>query len=380
MSTQFASQKLWGVRLRRLQSPLLGRTFWNVEQVQLADMVDHERGSLRHKLDAERVAYLAAQGQIDRSEFLQRLYLVALFGFFVLATALIASGDPATAVLFYVVGLIAYGQLDSMGKVLNSVFEMAHKLDTVLNQIGFQTAVSAPEPRATSIEITSSDASIRVDNVSFPYSDGEPILTQLSFVIEPGTHVLVTGKSGAGKSTLLRLISGLSQPSSGRVHLAGIPTDRLSMAERAERLSFISEHAALFDRSLLENATYGCQGVDRELVERALIALGLGSLKARGGVDWLDQRVDKNGLGLSGGERQRVLLARAILRERPVVILDEATSALDSESEKQVFGVLHELCVRATIIAVSHHPHTALTGYRRIRIDDGGSATHLTAA
>ncbi|WP_186393040.1 MULTISPECIES: ABC transporter ATP-binding protein [unclassified Pannonibacter] len=345
--------------------------FSNIEQVQLSNTQKNELDNLRADLDDEHTAYRAAQGRIDRSEFLQRLYLIVLFGFFVLSTAFIAGMDPSNAVLFYIIGIMAYGQLDSTGKVLNSILEMAYKLNSVLDAIGPVSPSKYDSKSDEEDKEISLHPLIKICNVSFSYTGESHIIRNLSLNIAPGSHIMITGRSGSGKSTLLKLISGINMPNEGDICIGGVSTSTMTMAERARVLSFVSQHATMFDRSLLDNVLYGCTEISRERAEDILVRLGLAHLKARGGMDWLDQRVDKNGLGLSGGERQRVLIARAILRGRPIMILDEATSALDNESEKRVFRTLHDLCASSTIIAVSHHPHAVMQGYRTIQISSG---------
>lgn len=338
----------------------------NIETIQLANTRAFEEQRIGSYLDVERTTYIHAQGRIGRSEFIQRLYLIGVFTFFVAATAFLASGNAPAAIMFYIVGLIAYTQLDMTGKALNSLFEMAHKLSAVLNAIEYPDQPFLIGEAGSNLP---TNTFIMIDHLGFAYPEAPLIISNLSLRLEPGAHVIVRGPSGQGKSTLLKLISGQLEPSSGSITIGGIKATALPPAGRAATMTVISQHAPLFDRTLYENACYGCGNVARERVEEALLSLGLMPLRERSGPDWLDRRINKNGLGLSGGERQRVLIARAILAARPILVLDEATSALDSESEACVFAAIHNNLPNATIIAVSHHIHAHLAGYQMFDLE-----------
>ncbi len=338
----------------------MGDTLANIDSVQMAHKSDFESSRIEPWLAREKAAYIKAQGMIDRGAFIQKIFLVGLFTWFVASTALFAAGDVDRAVMFYIVGLMAYSQLDDMGVTLNSLFEASEQLCTVLDESQFDRNFS--DVTSQHVLSTSNNSSIEISHISFA-RDGNIIINDLSLSIDQGQHLLISGKSGAGKTTLLRLIAGEYRPDSGYVAIGGDDVTTLLPHRRAKAIHVVMQHSKLFDRSLYENVSYCDASVTRDEVEVLLLDLGLEYLKKRAGETWLDDKVGKAGLNLSGGEVQRVLIARALVAKPPILILDEATSAMDEGSETRVLERIHRVLKGSTIIAVSHHPHPKMNGY-----------------
>lgn len=198
----------------------------NMEAIHGNDMGEHEKKRLLSFLNIERDVYIKGQGLIDSNEFLQKIFLTSIFIAFVISVSAEAKGDAATAIMLYIIGLLAYTQLDLVGKSLNSLFEQAHKLDAVLNKISFQEEHKAKKSASTR---GINDVSIKVNNVSFSYKDGTPIISDISAILGPGSRHIISGESGVGKSTLLNLISGKLKPTSGQVLLGGVDIFNVSI-------------------------------------------------------------------------------------------------------------------------------------------------------
>ena len=346
----------------------------NFDSIDAASSQDHEVRRLNEWLKREKTAYINAQGRLNASAFAQQLFLILLFVGIILMSSGLAATNVSDAVMFYIVGLMAHSQLEETGRTLNSIFEESEQLSTLLDEMQFpQTSHSAVQQTshfAMQQNDTPSGPDISVERVNFCRDEQNIFPAPLSFVVKHGEHVLVTGRSGSGKTTLLRMMSGELRPSEGRVLLGGVDAHLVSRSHRSAFLFSVTQHSNLFDRSLYENASYGCLDCDKDIVADLLSSLGLSNLQSRRTHDWLDAKVGKGGLGLSGGEAQRVIIARAILRKPKILILDEATSALDILTEETVLEVIHRSLPKCSIVVVTHHPHLALSGYRVIRVDE----------
>ncbi|MEM8787443.1 MAG: ABC transporter ATP-binding protein [Pseudomonadota bacterium] len=200
------------------------------------------------------------------------------------------------------------------------------------------------------------------ENVTFRYGGAVPALTDFSLTIAPGEKVALVGASGAGKSTVTSLLLRLYDVEEGRVTLAGRDIRDLSQAALRQQVSVVRQETAMFNRSALENIRYGRpQATDaqvHEAAERAEAHGFIGDLADHNGRRGYAARLGERGVKLSGGQRQRIALARAILKDAPVLVLDEATSALDSEVEARIQRALAEVMAGKTVLAIAHRLST----------------------
>jgi ATP-binding cassette subfamily C protein len=195
---------------------------------------------------------------------------------------------------------------------------------------------------------------IQFRDVSFSYGDKE-ILENVSFTIEAGAFVTLTGPSGAGKTTLADLIIGLFHPSEGSILVDSVPIHQLSRREWRGMISYAPQETILFHDTVFTNVTLGDPLLTKADVEEALRAAGAWDFVSSlpGQMDWV---VGEKGARLSGGQRQRISIARALVRRPSLLILDEATTALDPDSESIVCATLERLKGDVTVIAISHQP------------------------
>ncbi len=192
---------------------------------------------------------------------------------------------------------------------------------------------------------------IRVTGLNFGYGD-QKVLRDLSFTAPAGKMTALVGASGAGKSTVFHLLTGLAEPTSGRITLAGIDTADLALADLRAQFAVVSQDSMLFDETIRENITLGHQ-VTPEALEAAMQAAHVADFVQSFALG-VDTPAGPRGSGLSGGQRQRVAIARALLRDAPVLLLDEATSALDAQSEALVADALHRLGKGRTTLVIAH--------------------------
>ncbi|WP_175425537.1 ABC transporter ATP-binding protein [Trinickia violacea] len=197
-----------------------------------------------------------------------------------------------------------------------------------------------------------------------------PVLRNVSLCIEPGMKVGIVGPSGSGKSTLLAVLRGDVTPDSGDVELHGVPISSLSSTDLHSAASEAQQSALMFNRSVLENVAYGPQSASSDAITRALTLA-----QARALVDGLangsDTLVGERGAALSTGERQRLSIARALLKNTPLLIFDEATSSVDAISEARILEHLVNEMPRRTVIVVSHRVAT-LNRFDLVLIMDHG--------
>ena len=230
----------------------------------------------------------------------------------------------------------------------------------------------AAEPDTGTREIARTKGRIELDSVVFRYRDDRPLaLRNVSLVIEPGETLALVGPSGAGKSTLANLLPRFFDPLTGAVRLDGVDLRELALASLRRQVAIVSQEVVLFNDTVAANIAYGeLAGVSREAIrqaaEAAYVTDFLDDLP-----DGLESVVGENGLDLSGGQRQRLALARAFLKDAPILVLDEATSALDTPSEQRIRTALTRLREGRTTIVIAHRPSTIETADRVAVMEDG---------
>jgi ATP-binding cassette subfamily B protein len=218
--------------------------------------------------------------------------------------------------------------------------------------------------------LTLSTAHVEFTNVQFAYRAGEKVIKNLSFVAEPGKVTALVGPSGGGKSTILNLILRFYEIGAGVIAIDGQNIAAVSRHSLRSQVAYVGQDVFLFRGSVRENIALGRPGAtEAEIVAAAKAAYAHDFIMAfpRG----YDTPVGEHGMRVAGGERQRISVARALLKDAPVILLDEATASLDSESERQVQRAIERLCRGRTTIVIAHRLHTVVDAHRIFVIEDG---------
>jgi subfamily B ATP-binding cassette protein MsbA len=211
---------------------------------------------------------------------------------------------------------------------------------------------------------------VEFKHVSYAYRQGQQVLHDVSFTIEAGKTVALVGHSGSGKTTIASLLPRFYEIVSGVITLDGMPINQLSPASLREQMALVSQHVTLFNDTLANNIAYGRQDVTREqIIHAAQLAFADEFISKL--PQGYDTRVGENGVLLSGGQRQRIAIARAILKDAPILILDEATSALDSESERYIQIALEEVMKNRTTLVIAHRLSTIKNADKIIVMQQG---------
>jgi ATP-binding cassette subfamily B protein len=203
------------------------------------------------------------------------------------------------------------------------------------------------------------DARVELRDVSFSYRPNEPVLNRMSFVAEPGKVTALVGPSGGGKSTVLALLLRFYEADGGDILIDGQPIATVSRQSLRRQTAYVGQDVYLFRDTIGANIAFGKHGAaEAEIVAAAKAACAHDFIM--GFPLGYDTPVGEHGTQLSGGQRQRVAVARALLRNAPIILLDEATAALDSESEQQVQEAIEHLCQNRTTIVIAHRLHTIM--------------------
>jgi ABC-type multidrug transport system fused ATPase/permease subunit len=224
------------------------------------------------------------------------------------------------------------------------------RIQTLINEQ--ETIQEIPNP----VPIHSFENAIEFRNVAFSYGD-IPVLSDISFTVKKGTTVALVGSSGSGKSTLADMIPRFHDVTSGELLIDGVNIRDFAIKDLRKQMGIVTQEPILFNDTIANNIALGTTGVTRESIENAARVANAHSF-IENKEDGYDTNIGERGSKLSGGERQRVTIARAVLKNPPILILDEATSSLDTESERLVQDALNHLMVDRTSVVIAHRLST----------------------
>jgi len=308
----------------------------------------------------------------------------------VIATNTLASGGVqliagmVIAVTLYLATLhtakISAGGFTSMIAAMLALLKPMRNLTTVNSAIqkGIAAADSifllldqlAEQDQGTQI-ITRVKGAIEYRQINFAYHADKPVLKEINFKVEPGQTVALVGRSGSGKSTLVSLLPRFYDGFQGNIYIDGIDSRSLKLTNLRDQMALVSQHVTLFNDTIAHNIAYGSLSdvSESDILHAAKAAHALEFIEQlpRG----LDTLVGENGVLLSGGQRQRLAIARALLKNAPILILDEATSALDTESERHIQAALEELIHNRTTLVIAHRLSTIENADKIIVLDHG---------
>jgi ATP-binding cassette subfamily B protein len=232
-------------------------------------------------------------------------------------------------------------------------------------------------------QVTTSPASVTPSiafrNVSFGYGSGSEVLRDIAFDIAPGRHVAIVGTSGAGKSTIANLLLRFWDPRSGEIAIGGVSLRQFRLEDLRNLISVVSQRNYIFNTTIGDNIRMGKPGASQAEIEEAARRANL--------TDWIaalpggyDTPVGEMGSKVSGGQRQRIAIARALLKNAPILVLDEATSNLDVETEREVNAAIRELAKGRTTLTIAHRLSTVMTASEIMVLEQGRiveQGTHL---
>ncbi len=294
---------------------------------------------------------------------------ITIVSLFALGTALHAKGEISVGEIVSFVGFagMLIGRLDQLTQFLSTlVFEAAgmRQFFEVLDQ----TSTLAEKPNAPALVVTG--GRVVFDRVTFRYPRSTSGIFDVSFVAEPGETLAIVGPTGSGKSTALALLQRVRDPDEGRITIDGQDLRDVTLDSIRRAIGVVFQDPGLFDRSIAENLRIGKpDATDDEIRAAARLAAADGFIEGKQG--GYDTRAGERGRGLSGGERQRLAIARAVLKNAPVLILDEATSALDNETELKIKRALETLSKNRTTFVIAHRLSTVRSADQILYMEAG---------
>lgn len=268
------------------------------------------------------------------------------------------------------IGLLLYGLLLTQPvSELAGVYGQAQSARGAAGRL-LRAFAEAPEPDGGRREIGHARGELRFENVSFAYPGREPVLRGLDLRVAAGETVAITGANGAGKSTLAHLLLRFADPQAGRILFDGVDVRELALSNLRSHVGLVAQNALLFNATIADNIAYGRPEAPMADIERAARAA-----RAHGFVQALplayDTPVGDEGAKLSGGQKQRIALARALLKDPPVLVLDEATAMFDPEGEAEFIAECHDVLHARTVLLVTHRPASLALADRILVLRDG---------
>lgn len=299
--------------------------------------------------------------------FLNQLGTVLVIG---IGGVMAAGGEidagEVVAFLLYLSSL--YAPINSLARTNEDLQDSLAAGERIFQMLEVKSSVTDKEG---AIDIGKSEGEIEFKNVSFAYNDSGNVLNNFSLKIKSGETVALVGSTGVGKTTIASLITRFYDPTSGSILLDGVDLKDMTLHSLHENISMVLQDVFLFHGTVAENIRYGAPDATDEEVYRASSLANADSFihELEHGYDTI---VGERGVRLSGGQKQRIAIARAILRNRPILILDEATSAVDNRTERLIHEAIDTVIENRTTIIIAHRLSTIKNADKIVVIEDGG--------
>ena len=341
-------------------------TFLQGIKVTKAFSVKEGNKELNEAVSGSREANISLTSKAMPTQFLGR-FVIAVFEILIITCTLWMRQEGSISlvktIMLLVFSFMAYVSLNQAGSVLS----MIGLLDSGLKVIGEVEEAKqmswSDEPKAMS------GNDIELKNVNFSYGDNE-VLHDVSVTIKENSLTAIIGPSGSGKTTLCELIPRFRDVNSGSITIGGVDIRDADYEELMKRISMVFQRVYLFEDSIYNNIAFGKPGAGIEEVRRAARAAKIDEF-IEALPDGYNTVLDEGGSSLSGGEKQRISIARAILKDAPIIIMDEATAALDAENEHEILAAIEALTKNKTVIMIAHRIKSIKNADHIIAIKDG---------
>ena len=349
-------------------------------EVRALNRTDDFLARLNGNVDAFERAKLASEltmgTAVSSTQTLLRLGTVTTI---LAGTALVAAGQ-CDLLVFFCFMLVVTRLYDPINLILQSTAELIDMRESLARM----RAIEQEPAQVGSVDFAPQGHDIVFDGVSFSYENGEPVLTDVSFTAREGEVTALVGPSGSGKSTAAKLAARFWNVNAGHITVGGVDVAGVDPETLLTDYTEVFQDVVLFNGTVMENIRLGRRAATDEEVLAAARAANCDEF-VRKMAQGYDTPIGENGALLSGGERQRISIARAILKDAPIVLLDEATASLDVESESLVHEALSRLLVGKTVLVIAHRMRTVLGADHIVVLADGrvaeeGAPAELLAA
>ena len=340
----------------------------NVWTIKAFSARDREAERLAHEIGYEARAQRRSWMYLEKARVMHDICLSVMAGGMLIWAIQLWIGGSVTAGDVVLVSALTFRILHGSRDLALALVDATQQLGAIDDTLRIIVQPHGLEDTDTQLMLAEGD--ITFEGVGFGYPERGMVFEQLDLHIPAGQKVGVVGSSGAGKSTLIHLIQRLDDVQHGRILLDGQDIRSVSQDSLREKIAVVPQETALFNRSIRENIRYGRPDAsDEEVVQAARRAFCDSFIREL--PQGYDTLVGERGVMLSGGQRQRLGIARAFLKDAPILILDEATSALDTQSEAEIQAALDNLVHNRTVVAVAHRLSTLSSFDRIIVLRDG---------
>ncbi|MEN9386973.1 MAG: Lipid export ATP-binding/permease protein MsbA, partial [Bacteroidota bacterium] len=300
----------------------------------------------------------------------ESLGVLVVTGILLYGGSLVIAGDGELSASTFIAFIATFSQVMRPAKAIADAFSGIQRgvasADRIIEILDTESEIKVEEPVQ---RLSAFQDKIRFEEVGFSYVKGRSVLKSVSFDIPKGKTIALVGASGGGKSTLADLLPRFYDPTSGQISVDGIPLKHIPLEDLRALMGIVTQESVLFNDTIYNNIAFGTDATMEAVIEAAKIANAHEFIEAS--AEGYQTVIGDRGSKLSGGQRQRLSIARAVLKNPPILILDEATSALDNESEKMVQLALGNLMKNRTVLVIAHRLSTIQHADQILVVDKG---------